>query len=299
MNDFRPRSNKVAEMPRGSQDTARSFSGARPFLFLFVSVLAVLAACRTTSARAPLRNVEGTPKILVLRGLMEVFSLGMNDLAKKLECRGYDVELTSWSMALFHAKCSDSRPIVVIGHSLGGRMCAWVSRKMQECGVTVPLIIIVDANVVQSIPRNVERCVHLYVTNELGVFHGHPVRPESLTTDVVNWDVSQGQPPWYRGGINHFDIDATPWIHDIIIGEVERRFPLTYQRARARPRRTRGSLALAGYEAAISGNASQRRQQRLQPNRRTANRPVLRGQGFNLPRGVDGKSFSVGTLGGP
>jgi hypothetical protein len=162
---------------------------------------------------------------LVLRGVFEVFSLGMNDLAKKLACRGYDVKATSWSLALLEAQCNDNRPYVVIGHSLGGRMCAWTSRKLMSCGKRVPLIIIVDANVVQRIPANVDRCVHLYVTNPLGIFHGSPVRAESPCTEIVNWDVSQGQPSMFEGGVNHFNIDATPWVHQIIIDEIERMFP--------------------------------------------------------------------------
>jgi len=230
---------------------------------------------------------------------MEVFSLGMNDLAEKLECRGYDVELTSWSMALFHAKCSDPRPIVVIGHSLGGRMCAWVSRKLQQCGATVPLIIIVDANVIQSIPRNVERCVHFYVTNELGIFHGRPVRPESLATDVVNWDVSRGQPPWYRGGVNHFDIDATPWVHDMIIREIEHRFPQPYRSAKVRPARARDNVALVSHEERMQPTASQRRATSFRSYPRRPVRSTVRGQGITGHRGVDGKRISIGSLGGP
>jgi len=164
------------------------------------------------------------PRILVLRGLMEIFSLGMNDLAYKLRCHGYDARETSWTLALHHVKCNDPRPLVVIGHSLGGRMCAWVSRKLMKCGERVPLIIIVDANLLQTIPPNVDKCLNLYVTNKIGIFHGSPVYPEVPGTPIVNRDVSKGQPPWYLGGVNHFDIDSTDWVHQIIIDEINDRF---------------------------------------------------------------------------
>jgi hypothetical protein len=87
------------------------------------------------------------------------------------------------------------------------------------------LVIIVDANLMQPIPANVDRCVNLYVTNPFGIFHGSPVRGESPCTEILNWDVSQGQPSCIEGGVNHFDIDATPWVHQIIIDELEERFP--------------------------------------------------------------------------
>ncbi|MEM9656827.1 MAG: hypothetical protein AAF961_00565, partial [Planctomycetota bacterium] len=102
------------------------------------------------------------PRILVLRGLLEVFSLGMNDLAEKLSAFGYDATSTSWTLALSEVDCSDERPLIVVGHSLGGRACNWVSRKLGAAGKRVPLIIIVDANLIQAIPSNVDRCVHLY-----------------------------------------------------------------------------------------------------------------------------------------
>ncbi len=164
------------------------------------------------------------PKILVLRGLFEVFSLGLHDLAGKLRCRGYDASTTSWSLALTEVDCDDNRPLVVIGHSLGGRMCAWVSRQWKSCGRRVPLLIIVDANLWQTIPANVDKCVNLYVTNHLGIFHGTPVSAASPSTVVVNKDISQGHPPMILGGINHFDIDSTDWVHRMIIREIDATF---------------------------------------------------------------------------
>lgn len=192
-------------------------------LIVFVVAALLLPSDRAFAGCA---HAPSSPKVLVLRGVFEVFSLGMNDLAKKLRCRGYDAKSTSWTMALHEAKCCDQRPLVVVGHSLGGRMCGWVPRKLRKCGKRVPLIIIVDANLVLRIPSNVDRCLHLHVTNPVGIFHGRPVRGESTNTDVVNWDISRGQPSTFKGGVNHFNIDATDWVHQIIINEIEASFPL-------------------------------------------------------------------------
>jgi hypothetical protein len=302
-----------------SIETSKRSPRSRRALLIFLTILVLVMVCRPKTAVAVTHRQQCPPKILVLRGLMEVFSLGMNDLAKKLECRGYDVELTSWSMALCHAECSDPRPIVIIGHSLGGRMSAWVSRKLKGCGVSVPLIIIVDANLIQSIPSNVERCVHLYVTNELGIFHGGPVRGESLATDVVNRDVSKGQPPWYQGGVNHFDIDATPWVHQIIIGEIEARFPSPCEFAQAKPTpganprvqptlrgiarsqpsRTRNNVALVSHEEPLQRTSSQTRQASIRSTRRRTISATARGQTYTRLPGIDGKKLSIGSLGGP
>ena len=102
-------------------------------------------------------------------------------------------------------------------------MCL-VGAELKSCGRRVPLIIVVDANLMQPIPPNVDKCLNLYVTNKLGVFHGSPVYPESGCTEIVNWDVSQGQPSMFVGGVNHFDIDSTDWVHQIIIDEIDAMF---------------------------------------------------------------------------
>jgi hypothetical protein len=186
--------------------------------------MVLLLCCQPRSVHVETTHPQCRPKILVLRGIFEVFSLGMNDLARKLRCRGYDAEVTSWILALAEVECSDPRPLVVVGHSLGGRMCGWASRKLKSCGRRVPLIIIVDANLFQSIPPNVDECLNLYVTNKIGVFHGSPVKAESSGTEIVNWDVSRGQPSMFAGGVNHFDIDATAWVHQIIIDKIDATF---------------------------------------------------------------------------
>lgn len=220
----------VARRKRKPPETAFAFdkliAGSRRQMVVgVVMFLMILSGRLPTSATEPNYRFDRPPKILVLRGLCEVFSLGMNDLTKKLACCGYDVRVTSWTLALAEAKCAEGQPIVVIGHSLGGRACAWVSRKLMSCGERVPLIIIVDANLIQSIPPNVDRCLNLYVTNRLGVFHGSPVRAESSETEIINWDISEGKRWLFEGGVDHFDIDATPWVHQIIIDEIATSFP--------------------------------------------------------------------------
>ncbi len=198
-------------------------SWRRSWMLMAAGVLFLLMQ-NSSPMQAASVNAPCAPKILVLRGIFEVFSLGMDDLAVKLRCRGYDVTVTSWALALMEIDCCDARPLVVVGHSLGGRMCAWVSREMGSYGRRVPLIIVLDSNVLQTIPGNVDRCLNLYVTNGLGLFHGGPVYPEAPGTEIVNWDVSQGQPSLFSGGVNHFDIDSTVWVQQIIIDEIEARF---------------------------------------------------------------------------
>jgi hypothetical protein len=192
-----------------------------------VMLFAVIASFAMSAQRAVADDAQchTTPKIYVLRGAFEVFSLGMNDLAAKLRNCGYDATATSWSVALLGGDCSDDRPLVVIGHSLGGKACAWLPQGLARCGRRVPLLIILDSNLLQRIPCNVDRCVNIYHTNSLGVFHGTPVEAESDDTEVVNWNLTEDPPECAHGWLTHFNIDATDWVHQLIIDEIANSFP--------------------------------------------------------------------------
>lgn len=222
--DLPPPHRIATQEARFAGTVRRELPALRRVIVACLVTLMVTVSAKHVAANPGNPHSCAAPRILVLRGLFEVFSLGMNDLAAKLRALGYDAETGSWSMSLLEVDCADNRPVVVVGHSFGGRACGWVSRELRQCGQRVPLIIIVDSNLVMGIPDNVDRCVHLYVTNSLGVFHGSPVYGESPTTQVVNWDVSKGQQSHIMG-VNHFNIDATDWVHQLIINEIARVFP--------------------------------------------------------------------------
>jgi hypothetical protein len=108
---------------------------------------------------------------------------------------------------------------VIIGHSLGGNLAPDIARELQADSVLVKLIVIVDATHETSIPANVEQCLNLYQSGNGMVVHGLPVRGESRATEILNVNVDRYRP---RGasGVNHFSIDSSSWIHEIIIREV-------------------------------------------------------------------------------
>jgi hypothetical protein len=103
--------------------------------------------------------------------------------------------------------------------------------------------------------------LNLYVTNPFGILHGSPVRGESARTNIVNWDVSQGQPSCLEGGVNHFNIDATDWVHDIIIREIDSHFaPRPASLLSAVPQVPREEISIAMVEPVktAEGTTSQR-----------------------------------------
>jgi hypothetical protein len=171
-----------------------------------------------------------TTRVLIIRGVLNIFSTGLDELGKELRQRGYEVEVSSpggcWggALRLREAYERDPRggPLVIIGHSMGGRACLHISRYLESHHIPVKLVVIVDANPWVACPANVERCVNLYVTNPYGVFHGSPVQGPS--SRVLNYDVTKIERPAWADPVDHFDIDNSPWMHGVIIGEVERAY---------------------------------------------------------------------------
>ena len=178
------------------------------------------------------QNVPARPpgRILIIRGVLNMFSLGLDELACKLSQRGYRVDVAPPSMALvaaesIAAECREDPtmgPIVIIGHSLGGRFCCAIPWRWKEYGLAVKLVVILDANPLTPVADNVERCVNLYVTNSTGLFHGQDVYAVDPQVDLVNLDMTKVQRPRGVPSINHFNIDDSTWIHSLVIEEVDR-----------------------------------------------------------------------------
>jgi len=167
-------------------------------------------------------------RILIIRGIFSVFSLGMDRLACELAQQGYRVDVTPPSMAILAAneieqeyrRDPSAGPLAVIGHSLGGRLCCVVPWRWRESGIPVKLVVILDANPLQPVPDNVQRCVNLHVTNDLGIFHGRDTWAVSPATNLVNLDMTKVKRPPGVPSVDHFSIDDSDWIHGLVIEEV-------------------------------------------------------------------------------
>ncbi len=86
--------------------------------------------------------------VYLLRGLLNIFSLGMDTLAEELKRRGVDATVDNYSewqtladRAAADYKAGKEAPIILIGHSLGAdavmEMAAYLGRK----GVPVALVV--------------------------------------------------------------------------------------------------------------------------------------------------------------
>ena len=202
--------------------------------FLKATIVACLTMVCCTTAIANNDNPVRRGKVVIIRGAFTVFSLGMNDLGERLREYGYDVDVVadiSASRATSKIISDFQRnpnygPIVFIGHSRGAELGPKQARTLQQYGIPVKLVVMVDGTHKASIPANVERCVNLFHYNSFGVLHGVPTRAEGRNTQLLNVDINQLQSRHRGGMINHFNIDSSDWIHELVVSEVLKVCPI-------------------------------------------------------------------------
>ena len=173
------------------------------------------AAVTTATAGAE----TGRPYVYLLRGLLNVFSLGMDDLAAKLQRRGIAAgvyEYGQWESLCQDAAArwrSSRTQIVVVGHSLGGDTVIYMANRLGQMGIPVALVVAFDP--VHPVPltgSTTARFVNLYQSNN-GWGAAVP-RGAGFHGELSNVDLRS------RSDISHTSIDKSSRLHEIVIGRV-------------------------------------------------------------------------------
>ncbi len=179
-------------------------------------------------------------RVFCMRGLLDVFSLGLNDLAERLRSEGVaaiSVSGPSWQALGREIHRAWLRgdlhgPLILIGHSHGADNAVRMARTLGKRNIDVELLVLLDATSPPGVPSNVARCLHLYRPTVLGhlfpfVFAGNPVEAEdgNTRTEIVNMIVSREIFGPLASRIDHFNIDASGPVHDLVVKEVLRICP--------------------------------------------------------------------------
>lgn len=194
-----------------------------------------LASCLLVLVTAPPGRADAPPaggKVLLVRGILTVFSLGLDDLARELAGEDVDVQVVPAAMATQaverigqqYADGQLSGPLVLIGHSLGGDLLPKLAQRLAAYDQTVDLMVMIDSTHPSDCPQNVLRCVNLYQSNSgpawFRVLHGAPIRARNPATQLVNVDIRQLPEQDEAARLNHFNIEASKWIHRMVVREV-------------------------------------------------------------------------------
>jgi acetyl esterase/lipase len=155
--------------------------------------------------------------VYLFRGLFGM-SPGMDALAEKLNRRGihatvhaYGETSTLAAVAAQNYKSGREAPIVLIGHSSGGREILPMAAELGRSGVPVALVIPIDAPSTSPASSNVARVINLYLSNGVGV----PVaRGKNFHGQLQNVDLKSDP------SMGHFSIQSADKIHKQLIGYV-------------------------------------------------------------------------------
>jgi hypothetical protein len=172
--------------------------------------------------------------VYLIRGLIGVFSTGMDELAVKLNEKGVrsnvfqdaqEKALAKWISDAYKVE-PKHEPLVLIGHSYGADDVVRVARKLQEHNIKVDLMITVDATTPPLVPSNVAVCYNYYqsapLTDGLPMFRGIPLKldPSNQTTQLMNIDVRKDRTDLLVDGTNHINIDKNPLLHRVVVEQV-------------------------------------------------------------------------------
>lgn len=179
-----------------------------------LSVIGILTAGLMLALGSSPSMAAPRAHVYLLRGLLNIFSLGMDTLSEELNRRGVYATVDNhadWQgladSAAANYKAGKEGPIILIGHSLGADAVMEMATYLGRRGVPVALVVPFDGTASFAASSNVARVLNLsqhYWMSRGPGFHG----------SLINVDL-RGDP-----NIDHLNIDKSPRLHARVIAEV-------------------------------------------------------------------------------
>jgi hypothetical protein len=172
----------------------------------------------TAHAAAPAAKPLGTgaAHAYLFRGLLNVFSLGMDELAQKIEHAGVAASVlnhSEWREVADEIaakyKAGNHGPIILIGHSLGADAVMLMGEYLGTKGVPVALIVPFDGTRSLNASANVARVMNITQRDYAYMRRGYGFRGE-----LANVDVSGDE------SIGHISIDKSPRLHAMVVNKI-------------------------------------------------------------------------------
>jgi hypothetical protein len=156
--------------------------------------------------------------VYLLRGVLNVFSLGLDGIAARLKRQGITVTVAnylSWASLADEAaaeyKSGRTKTIILVGHSSGATALPDMVARLDQRGAPVKLAIGLDSVFRTSLAGRVGRYINFYVANgagtavaKTGQFHG----------ELDNVDVS-------KLGMGHLTIDKSEIMQQKVISAID------------------------------------------------------------------------------
>jgi pimeloyl-ACP methyl ester carboxylesterase len=156
--------------------------------------------------------------VYLLRGAFNVFSLGMDEIAAKLERQGVSTTVANYlawptlaNEAAAEYKAGHLRNIILVGHSSGAMAVTEMAARLGQLGVPVKLAIGLDPTSREIVSGNVQRYINYYIANGLGA---SVARSRQFTGVLENVDVEKNPQ------LGHFNIDKDQSVQEQVIRQI-------------------------------------------------------------------------------
>jgi len=186
--------------------------------WLTIAAVAILLPGLTIYSDAAHATSAKSTHVYLVRGVLNIFSLGMDEIAVKLQRKG--IPATVHNYLLWPSIADDAaakyksgvKNIILVGHSSGATALPNIVARLDQQGVPVKLVVGLDSMFRTSLAGRVGRYVNLYVAGGAGTrvektkgFHGK----------LENVDVEN------IAGVSHLTIDKNQVIQQNVIAAID------------------------------------------------------------------------------
>lgn len=172
-------------------------------------------------------NSSTKPHVYAIRGLLGVFSTGMDKLVKQVKAQLHypatalsHLETGKLVKHLVSQKQKGKKlgPIILVGHSFGADSVVTVADQLAKHNIPVEMIIPIDNTSSKSVPQNVSKLVHVHsgasAFSKL-LFGWGKTLPADLSKTKV-YEVNVAKSPQFKN-INHFNIDEDSQVINYLV----------------------------------------------------------------------------------
>ena len=197
---------------------ALSVRNARWMMALQAAMVAIVLIGLPLRANAMPAAQAAQTHVYLMRGVLNIFSLGMDQMAYRLQAQGINASVHNhmlWSSVAADAaaayKSGKIKTIILVGHSSGATCLPDIVASLSAQGVPVKLAIGLDSVFKTKLSTGADRYINLYIGNG----PGEPVRAAAgLRGRLDNVDVQST-------GVGHISIDKNDYIQRRVISEID------------------------------------------------------------------------------
>jgi pimeloyl-ACP methyl ester carboxylesterase len=181
------------------------------------------------TAATPNPQIHQAPgRVYLLRGQAVIFSGGFGTLCDRLRRAGLWAEDLRCVGDLWvrrhlladHAAGRLHGPVILVGHSCGGRYATYTAQQLAKHGIVIDLLICVDVAGPYAVAANVKHAVHIY-RGRPRLYPARPLRPApGSAARITNLDLDAADSPISPAWLCHLNITGSAGVQSWIVERI-------------------------------------------------------------------------------